>query len=90
MDTEVEDRAANWLNDRATITLPNDYQVSIVWHYAAYANRETGSVETAIIDPNGQFVPWSHDDVAEELRDDVQANQTAVELAKTLAHAASL
>lgn len=67
-------------NQQARVTLPNGYQVSMVWHGIAYAAKST--VETAIIKPDGDFYRWHGDDV--------QTFQDARDLARTLAFAASL
>lgn len=67
-------------NKKALITLPNKYQVSIIWHEGAHCGPHT--VETAIIDPTGDFVPWDGDDV--------QGDQGPRDVARTLTFAASL
>ena len=67
-------------NKKAVIILPNKYQVSIIWHEGALCGPHT--VETAIIDPSGEFVTWDGDDV--------QADQGSRDLARTLTFAASL
>jgi hypothetical protein len=68
-------------NQKALVTLPNGYSVSMVWHGISHAVK--GTVETAIIKPDGDFYNWKGDD-------DVQAFQDARDVARTLAYAASL
>lgn len=67
-------------NKKSVITLPNGYKVSMIWHEGAYCGPHT--VETAIIDPSGEFVTWDGDDV--------QADQGSRDVARTFAFAASL
>lgn len=67
-------------NKKSVITLPNGYQVSMIWHESAHCGPNT--VETAIIDPSGKFVTWHGDDV--------QTFQDARDVARTLTFAASL
>jgi hypothetical protein len=67
-------------NQQVRVALPNGYQVSMVWHGINHAVK--GTVETAIIKPDGDFYKWQGDDV--------QAFQNARDVARTLAYAASL
>jgi len=67
-------------NQATSVTLPNGYSVSMIWHGTAYAVKST--VETAIIKPDGNFYEWKGDDV--------QTFQDARDVARTLAYAASL
>lgn len=62
------------------VKLDNGYRVSIQRTNRHYCDRTTA--ETAIIGPDGGFVPWQGDDV--------QGWQSAEEVSATIAHAASL
>ena len=89
-DDEMNARMDSFLNDREEIALPNGYKVSIVWHFNAYARDEMQTVETAIIDPEGNFVGWNNEREPVKQVDDVQPHQNARDVARTLAHALSL
>ena len=65
------------------IDLPNNYQVSIVWFEGSYSDLNvSGRVETAIIDPAGEFVEYEGDDV--------QSYQSIVDVLTTIAYAETL
>jgi hypothetical protein len=65
------------------VDLPNGYQISIIWREGSYSDLNVGGrVETAIINPAGDFVEYEGDDV--------QGYQSIVDVLTTIAYAETL